>query len=84
MMLPRCWSSNGTREHTREGCPCHAKAMKSAGSMINKLPEEVRPLIKRDANFSYKGNGLEFMYLYTEYTPEVGRLDLEGGCKRGD
>ena len=47
------------------------KAMKSAGSMINKLPEEVRPLIKEMQTFSYKGNGLEFMYLYTEYTPEV-------------
>ena len=59
------------------------KAMKSAGSMINKLPEEVRPLIKEMQTFSYKGNGLEFMYLYTEYTPEVGQVDLAGAANGG-
>lgn len=59
------------------------KAMKSVGNVMNKLPEEVRPLIKEMQTFSYKGNGLEFMYLYTEYTPEVGQVDLEGAVNGG-
>ena len=59
------------------------KAMKSVGNVMNKLPEEVRPLVKEMQTFSYKGNGLEFMYLYTEYTPEVGQVDLEGAVNGG-
>ena len=38
------------------------KAMKSVGNVMNKLPEEVRPLIKEMQTFSYKGNGLVFIY----------------------
>lgn len=59
------------------------KAMKSEGSMINRLPEEMRPLIKEMQTFSYKGNGLEFVSLYTEYVPEVGQVDLEGAVNGG-
>ena len=59
------------------------KAMKSVGNVMNKLPEEVRPLVKEMQTFNYNGNGLEFMYLYTEYTPEVGQVDLEGAVNGG-
>ena len=59
------------------------KAMKPVGNVMNKLPEEVRPLVKEMQTFNYNGNGLEFMYLYTEYTPEVGQVDLEGAVNGG-
>ena len=57
------------------------KAMKPGGTV--KLPEEVRSLIKEMENYDYKGNGIEFMYLYTEYAPEVGQVDLEEAVDGG-
>ena len=59
------------------------KAMKSVGSMIKRLPEEVRSVVKEMVGFTYSGNGIELMYLFTEYTPEVGQVDLEGAATGG-
>lgn len=59
------------------------KAMKSAGNVINKLPEEERPLVKEMQTFSYHANDLEFTYLYAEYTPEAGQVDLEKAVNAG-
>ena len=53
------------------------KAMKSEGNVTDELPEEVRSLVKEMQTFSYEGDDLEFTYLYTEYAPEVGQVDLE-------
>ena len=58
------------------------KAMKSVGNVMNKLPEEVRPLVKEMQTFSYKGNGLEFMYLYPFRNRRAWISALLGMCTK--
>ena len=59
------------------------KAMKPAGNVMNKLPEEERPLVKEMQTYSYHANDLKFTYLYAEYTPEAGQVDLEKAVNAG-
>lgn len=59
------------------------RVMKSAGSMIKRLPEDVQPVVKEMESFTYSGYGVELVYLFTEYTLEVGQVDLEGAATGG-
>ena len=58
------------------------KAMKSAGAMLrNRLPEEIQALIKEMDVYSYSGYGVDLMFMFSEYVPEVGKADLEGAAE---
>lgn len=58
------------------------KAMKSVGSVLrNKLPEETKALVKEMEGYNYKGNGIEIMFMFAEYAPEVGQTDLDGAAE---
>lgn len=59
------------------------KALGATGALMKNLPEEVKKLVKTMNGYTYRGDGVEFMLMFAEYTPEVGQVDLEEAAEGG-
>lgn len=77
-VLEQSWYTGNYAGGTSLSTP---KAMKSVGTkMRDRLPEEVRALVNEMDAYTYLGYGTELMFMFSEYVPEVEKVDLESAA----